>query len=267
MLQELSIPQQDIAAALALHHYAPISLAKMGRVALLNRTDTKYVLSLATLQRIMPQLTEVYAALVVKGKRASHYRTLYFDSADFALYHRHHAGMLNRYKVRAREYVDSQLAFLEVKHKTNKGRTIKSRVQTPGLADEIGQETAVFLHDTFPFDPAQLEPKLWVAYDRITLVSELRQERVTIDLNLAFRWADETVSLPQLVIVEVKQDGFSAQSEMIRLLRQNQVRPLGFSKYCLGVSLLYSHVKHNNFKSKLRLVNKLAQGQPHAYLH
>ncbi|HRJ16990.1 MAG: polyphosphate polymerase domain-containing protein [Anaerolineae bacterium] len=267
MLQEHCIPQQDIATTLALQHYAPISLSKMGRVALLNRTDTKYVLSLATLQRIMPQLTEVYAALVVQGKRASHYRTLYFDSADFGLYHRHHAGMLDRYKVRAREYVDSHLAFLEVKHKTNKGRTIKSRMQTPELTDEIGAETAAFLQDTIPFNPAQLEPKLWVEYDRITLVSELRQERVTIDLNLAFSWEDETVGLPQLVIVEVKQDGFSSQSEMIRLLRQNQVQPLGFSKYCLGVTLLFPQMKHNNFKSKLRLVQKLAQGQSHAYRH
>ncbi len=267
MLPKLSTPQQDIAATLALQQYAPISLSKMGRVALLNRTDTKYVLSLPTLQRIMPQLTEVYSALVVQGKRASHYRTLYFDSADFALYHRHHAGMLNRYKVRAREYVDSHLAFLEVKHKTNKGRTIKSRMQTPELTDEIGAETAAFLHNTLPFDPAELAPKLWVEYDRITLVSELRQERVTIDLNLTFSWADETISLPQLVIVEVKQDGFSTQSEMIRRLRQNQVRPLGFSKYCLGVSLLYPAIKHNNFKPKLRLVQKLAQGQLHAYCH
>jgi hypothetical protein len=69
------------------------------------------------------------------------------------------------------------------------------------------------------------------------------------------------------VIVEVKQDGFSSQSEMIRLLRQNQVQPLGFSKYCLGVTLLFPQMKHNNFKSKLRLVQKLAQGQSHAYRH
>ena len=267
MLQKLSTYHQDLAATLALNHYAPITLSNMSRVALLNRTDTKYVLSLATLQRIMPQLTEDYLSLVVMGKRASHYRTLYFDSEDFALYHRHHAGALNRYKVRSREYVDSQLAFLEVKHKNNKGRTVKSRMQTPELADEIVEETAAFLQETFPFDPTQLEAKLWVEYDRITLVSELRQERVTIDLNLTFSWEDETISLPHLVIIEVKQDGFSAQSEMIRLLRQNQVQPLGLSKYCMGVSLLYPHVKHNNFKSKLRLVQKLAQGQSYAYLH
>jgi hypothetical protein len=58
-------------------------------------------------------------------------------------------------------------------------------MQTPELTDEIGAETAAFLQDTIPFNPAQLEPKLWVEYDRITLVSELRQERVTIDLNLS----------------------------------------------------------------------------------
>ena len=107
----------------------------------------------------------------------SHYRTLYFDSPEFELFRRHHAGMLNRYKVRSREYVDSQLAFLEVKHKTNKGRTIKQRIQTSALADEIEKETAEFLQTAYPFNPANLEPKLWVEYDRITLVSPARHNR------------------------------------------------------------------------------------------
>ena len=267
MPQTIGTAQREIDTALALHHYEPISLAQMGRVALLNRTDTKYMLSLATLQHIMPQLTALYSALVVKGKRLSHYRTLYFDSDDFTLYHWHHAGRLNRYKVRSREYVDSQLAFLEVKHKTNKGRTIKSRLRTPELTAEIEAETAEFLHRTYPFDPTVLEPKLWVEYDRITLVSQFRQERVTIDLNLRFSWEDETLCLPHLVIIEVKQDRFSAQSDMVKLLRQNKVHPLGFSKYCMGVSLLYPNIKHNNFKSKLRLAEKLAQGQSHVYRH
>lgn len=267
MPQTIGTAQREIDTALALHHYEPISLAQMSRVALLNRTDTKYMLSLATLQQIMPQLTERYSALVVKDKRLSHYRTLYFDSDDFTLYHWHHAGRLNRYKVRSREYVDSQLAFLEVKHKTNKGRTIKSRLRTPELTAEIEAETADFLHTTYPYDSAELKPRLWVEYDRITLVSQLRRERVTIDLNLNFSWEDELVSLAHLVIIEVKQDGFSAQSDMVKLLRQNKVHPLGFSKYCMGISLLNPNIKQNNFKSKLRLVQKLAQGQPHAYRH
>ena len=267
MLHNFADNQRHLIPHLALDYYTPITLDDMGRVALLNRTDTKYVLSLDALYQIMPKLTDAYASLEVEGKRLSHYRTLYFDSADFDLFRTHHAGILNRYKVRSREYTDSQLAFLEVKHKTNKGRTIKKRLQTAVLTDEIEAETAEFLHRAYPFNPIELEPKLWVEYDRITLVSRVRQERVTIDLNLAFSWEDEAVALSHLVIIEIKQDGFSKESDMALLLRQFGIRPTGFSKYCVGTSLLYPELKQNNFKPKLRLVEKLARGQSNAYIH
>ena len=40
----------------------------------------------------------------------------------------------------------------------------------------------------------------------------------------------------------------------------HHVRDTSFSKYCMGVSLLYPDVKHNKFKAKQRLVARLAQG-------
>ena len=267
MLKKINETQTNMTRALFLNDYAPISLSKMANVALQNRTDTKYVLSVATLQQIMPQLADDYSTLVVKGQRLSDYRTLYFDTPRFDLYHRHHAGILDRYKVRSREYVESDLAFLEVKHKTNKGRTIKTRVRTPQLTDAIYGEAAVFLEDTYPYDVVQLQPKLWVDYSRITLVSHHRQERVTIDVNLSYTWKKQTIRLPHIAIVEVKQEGFPRQSDIERQLHQQHVRSTGFSKYCVGISLIYPKLKHNNFKSKLRLVEKLAQGQSHVYLN
>ena len=267
MLQNISGTQTNMAGALSLNNYAPISLSKMAGVALQNRTDTKYVLSVDTLKQIMPQLADDYSTLVVNGQRLSEYRTLYFDTPPFDLYHRHHAGILDRYKVRSREYVESDLAFLEVKHKTNKGRTIKTRVKTPRLTDAIYGKAAVFLEDIYPYDAVQLQPKLWVEYSRITLVSHHRQERVTIDVNLSYSWNERTISLPHIAIVEVKQEGFSHKSDIERQLHQHHVRPTGFSKYCVGISLIYPQLKHNNFKSKLRLVEKLAQGEPDVYLN
>ena len=50
-------------------------------------------------------------------------------SADFDLYHRHHIGRSNRFKVRSRRYVESDLCFFEVKYRNNKGRTIKNRIR------------------------------------------------------------------------------------------------------------------------------------------
>ncbi len=266
MLNNNTGSQDNVVKALSLNNYPPISLSKMEDVALLNRTDTKYVLPVATLQQIMPQLSDAYSALVVNKQRCSHYQTLYFDTTAFALYHRHHAGILDRYKVRSREYVNSQLAFLEVKHKTNKGRTIKSRVQTPELTTSFVRETSEFLHSAYLYDTAELEPKLWVDYTRITLVSHRRKERATVDLDLSYNWNGQTISLPHLAIVEIKQEGFSHRSDIERHLHRHQVRATGFSKYCIGISLLYPEIKHNNFKSKLRLVEKLARGQSHDYV-
>lgn len=267
MIKNQTENRTDMARKLSLYSYSPISLSKMASVALQNRTDTKYVLSVDTLRQIMPQLADDYSTLDVNGQRLSGYRTLYFDTPQFALYHRHHTGALDRYKVRSREYVESDLAFLEVKHKTNKGRTIKERVRTPELAASIYGKTAVFLEDTYPYDAALLQPKLWVEYSRITLVSHHRQERVTIDLNLSYTWGEQTISLPHIAIVEVKQDGYSRQSDIERQLHLHHVRSTGFSKYCVGISLIYPKLKHNNFKSKLRLAEKLEQGSSHVYLN
>ena len=274
MLGTITKQQTNMTKALNLNHYAPTSLSQMKNIALQNRTDTKYVLPITTLQQIMSQLTEDYATLVVNGQRLSDYRTLYFDTADFDLYHRHHAGALDRYKVRAREYVESDLAFLEVKHKINKGRTIKKRMKTSELVSAFDGETlalsnaevAVFLKNTYPHNATELEPKLWVEYSRITLASLRNKERVTIDLNLSYTWEGQTIGLPHIAIVEVKQEGIPRHSDIVQQLRQHRVQQTGFSKYCVGISMIYPELKHNNFKSKLRLVEKLA-GRQHVYLN
>jgi hypothetical protein len=244
--------------------FEPISLAQMDEVALLDRTDTKYVMNEGQLFYALASLTEHYRILDIDSTRLNLYRTLYFDTADFALYLRHHAGGRNRYKVRSRKYVNTQLSFLEVKCKVNKNRTIKNRIRTPGLITQFIPETSDFVEAHCPLNAHILEPKLWNDFSRITLVSKHRQERLTLDLNLKFCNDSRTVALPGIAIAEVKQDGVNHNSDFIRQMRAMNIHPTGFSKYCIGVSLLYQHVKHNSFKPKLRLVNKLMRGDDNA---
>lgn len=243
-----------------LHRFDTISLKQMDGVALLNRTDTKYVLQTVQLQQALAQLTDRYRVLKVKGNRLNHYQTVYFDTPDFALYTRHHDGFRNRYKVRSREYVDSHKAFLEVKFKTNKNRTIKSRLQTPDVVTKFDAQSTDFVHAHYPNDPEMLEPKLWNQFLRITLVSMHSVERLTLDVNLEFRQGHEGAAMPGVAIAEVKQDGFNMQSDFIQQMRTMGVRPSGFSKYCMGVATLYDDVKKNNFKPRMLHVGKLMQG-------
>lgn len=243
-----------------LGRFAPISLREMDAVALQNRTDTKYLLSTAQLARALPAIGGQYRVLEIDGVRLNPYQTLYFDTPDFALYLQHHAGKRNRYKVRSRRYVVTDQSFIEVKHKTNKDRTVKRRVPTGAIATTCTPELAGFVAACVPELTGTLEPKLWNAYARITLVSNTHAERLTIDLDLSFRSEGRSVALPGIAIVEVKQDGLDRGSGFMQQMHTMHLQPTSFSKYCIGVALLFPQVKHNNFKPKLRLLQQLIGG-------
>jgi hypothetical protein len=209
---------------------------------------------------VLAELRDTYRILIVAGRPLSRYRTLYFDTDDLALYRRHHAGAPDRYKVRAREYVDSRAAFLEVKHSTGGRRTVKRRISTEELVTALTPQAADFLAETCPYAADDLTAALWNSYTRITLVSKLRAERVTLDLDLAFVREADRAGFPGIVVAEVKYQGERHVSDFGRLMRAYHVRVTSFSKYCMGVSVLYPDVKHNKFKAKQRLVARLAQG-------
>ena len=246
-----------------LQSFDAIHLSEMGQVALLRRTDTKYLMSEEQFFRALAHLTDHYRILEIDGRRLHHYQTLYFDTQNLALYRQHHNGWRNRYKVRERAYVDSELAFLEVKHKIDANTTIKSRMQTQELSSQIARGAEPFLRTHYPYQVDELEAKLLNTFQRITLVSTHSVERLTVDVGLRFLWNGVRMSLPGIAIAEVKQDGFSLDSEFIQRMRALSVRATGFSKYCIGVSMLYPEVKHNNFKPTLRLINKLMRGDDH----
>lgn len=250
-----------------LQQYAPISLSEMADVSLQNRTDTKYAMHASTLLAALSQLQTEYRVLAVNGTRLNHYQTLYFDTADFDLYQRHHAGALNRYKVRSRVYLESELAYFEVKHKTNKKRTVKSRLQTDDFMTKINGETAVFLQNHYPYEPGALLPVLGNSFTRITLVSRHRPERLTLDFDLTFHRGTQQLALPSLAIAEVKREGYTQNSDFVQQMHAQRVQPTSFSKYCLGVTYLYPQLKQNNFKPLHLLVQKLTGEQSHAQYH
>jgi len=259
--QPLQVDQHRLRGRLTT--FEPITLAEMDGAALLDRSELKYVLPQHLLLPLLSELRDAFQVLVVAGQPFSHYRTLYFDTADLAMYRRHHAGAPDRYKVRAREYVDSHVAFLEVKHKTGLRHTVKNRIPTELPVTALPRHAAGFLAQACPYPVDVLTACLWNDYTRITLVSKQRTGRVTLDLDLAFAWGEQRVALPGIVVVEAKYEGLRHAAEFTRLMRAHHMRDTSFSKYCMGVSLLYPQVKHNRFKAKQRLVTRLTQGVSH----
>ena len=234
----------------------PVSLAQMDKVKLMNRIDSKFICQVGDIPLLLKKVTGDYQVLEINECRELPYKTTYFDTHDFQMFMAHQNGKLNRFKIRHREYAISGLSFLEVKFKSNIGRTVKSRIEKTMLYSAFSRKEGGFIQHKTPFDCSQLEPKLNNSFNRITLVNSY--ERITIDLDLSFSLTNkESIAMPDLGIVEVKQGIYNRKSKILDALKQLGIRPSGFSKYCMGISLLHNDIKSNRFKSKILLINKL----------
>lgn len=240
--------------------FTPINLKEMDSVTLLNRTDTKFLMTNEQIFKVLPALQQDYRILSVDSQRLNHYRTLYFDTADFRLYNLHVNERADRYKVRSREYMDSGQSYLEVKHKTRKDRTIKQRIPTSRQVVQMNIEDENWVNSVLPYDSHLLEPKIWNTFTRITLVSIKCCERVTLDLDLSFSRAGKVVNLGGMVIAEAKTDSAHQESPFLVQIRSQRIHPQGFSKYCIGVAMLYDQVKKNALKPKMLRIKKMTRG-------
>ncbi|MBI5217635.1 MAG: polyphosphate polymerase domain-containing protein [Bacteroidia bacterium] len=245
---------QEIADILT--KFEPITLEEMDSVRLLDRMDTKFVFNINHLLPVLETLAPYYSALEIANNKSSRYETLYFDTDDFLLYTLHHNGKLNRYKVRHRCYLDSGQHFFEIKFKTNKDRTVKDRIKRKEFQEIIQGKAESLLTEKTPYSADLLHPALWVYYSRITLVNKAGGERLTIDVNLAYKNKNKEVSFPRLVIAEVKQ-GKASRSPFTELMRGKKILPVSISKYCYGIINTQDNVKKNRFKPKIRTLNKI----------
>ncbi len=235
-----------------LARFKTITLEEIAKVSLMDRVDTKFVFHRNKLNAILEKASNDYQILQVAGTLLSSYKNLYFDTDDFLFYRDHHNGKRNRTKVRMRKYVESDLCYLEVKRKNNKGRIDKKR-------ERITDFEAMPLPDTLtvPFLQHQvLKPALWNEFKRITLVNLINTERVTLDIELTYTKGKSTTRHENLVIAELKQPAFNRASPIFKLFGAEDVNPLRVSKYCLGLAALET-VKKNAFKQKIRKINSL----------
>lgn len=228
----------------------------MDSVKLLDRTDIKFMFHIELLPEILYSALKDYKVLTIAGLRYGHYETIYYDTPEYEMYTNHHNGKLNRYKIRFRRYVDSDLNFFEIKFKNNKGRTKKTRIVYNSDEFKISGDSQLLLEKKTNYQAEALKQAIQVNYNRITLVSKRFSERVTIDFGMTDIYKDQKHELPNLVIVEIKQDS-TQKSPFIDLMKQKRIPSSSMSKYCLGVATCIPEIKTNQFKYKLQYVNKL----------
>lgn len=240
----------------SIQKFNKVSLADLDKVKLMNRNDSKYCMHIDQLPVVLNAIQNDYSILEIDNKTIFSYDTTYFDTVDNQMYLAHQNGKGNRYKIRIRKYVDSDLNFLEIKFKTNKGRTIKERIVKPEFKPVFEPQELDFLEKTSPYSGVQLQPKINNHFQRITLVNHEFTERVTIDLASSFTNERNELRLNKLVIIEIKQSRSTEPTKISKALQELRIKSHGFSKYSFGRSLLEEQLKKNNFKPRLLKIQK-----------
>ena len=241
---------------LNLSSFDKISLDEMNGVSLMKRVDTKFILAETQLLKVLAKLQKDYRVLEIDNERLMQYSTLYFDTQNKKCFKEHHNGKLNRYKIRMRKYLVSNICFLEVKKKNNLGVTNKTRKQIKDFETILSSDSKEFIYNS-QINDSLLEPALYNNFNRITLVNKNHPERVTIDTNLSFKSADKEKIFDNLVVIEIKQEGKRLNTLINKALKLMSILPTNFSKYCLGITNTFDNIKSNRFKEINLKINKL----------
>lgn len=232
------------------------TLAEMNSVSLMKRVDTKFILKESQLLEVLSKLYDDYKILQIDQERLMKYSTLYFDYQNKKCFKDHHNGKLNRYKIRMRKYLVSDICFLEIKKKNNLGVTNKIRRQIKDFETDLTLESKEFISDS-NINNLLLEPSLYNNFSRMTLVNKNESERITIDVDLSFRFGMDEKKFDKLVVVEIKQEGKRLNTTINRALKSMSILPTNFSKYCIGISNIIDDIKSNRFKEINLKINKL----------
>ena len=243
----------------ALASFSPVSLEEMGNVRLMDRTDTKYILSSVRIPHLLSNLNGDYRILEIDGKRAFSYHTTYLDTPDYLFFNQHVTGKLARHKVRFRKYETNGITFLEVKKKTNRNRTVKWRIADELAPDGTFSKAAgEFIGKHVPYKPLELKTVLISTFTRMTFTGTGIPERVTIDWDISYSESEGNVAgLPSIAVVEVKKESFFERSRITDILKASAVYPAGFSKYCMGNALLNEQLRTNSLKPTILMINKI----------
>lgn len=235
-----------------------LSLEELSEVALLNRRDTKFILSEKSLPKLIESLAKRYRVLDIDNCREFRYHTVYYDTDDLNCYHQHHNGRNARFKVRSRKYLDTSIQFDEVKCRATSGDTVKHRLSREApFRSGIESPFATLITSKTLLQPERLKHSVEVFYSRTTFASPELGRRITIDSDLRAQSDTGEIAFPGLIIAELKTPPGQEMYSAIREMRMPGIRRTGCSKYCLSVALLNQNIRRNMFKPKIRRIESV----------
>ena len=231
----------------------------------MDRREEKFLIPNNWCEPLAKSLDKDYKILEINGNRQFEYINLYFDTPENICLNDHIRERKNKYKVRIRFYVNSNICFLEIKKKNVHGRTIKMRIQRTSKKwdSPLTNFEKRFLSERVPF-ASELSPVLYISYSRFTLAQLNRCERITLDTELTYTTIQGEISKPLhgLVVVELKQAETNRRSPLFVFLRSMPERTtqlgriIKISKYVLGRLSSDDSLSPRTYLSKLKVLRR-----------
>ena len=272
-------------------YWQSISLDELNeKAAMQTRVDRKYIVDADYAASILAELpADEAAVLEIDGQREFAYDSVYFDTPDLVSYKASAIGSRNRFKVRTRSYLDSDLSFLEVKTEGAREFTVKERIpysiENRDMLTAEGKEyVATALEQLTDASVDDLEPVIRTGYRRTTVYLPQSEQnpvdsRLTIDTSLTWTPLSESVLMytadggegptkyqvgteytaPGTVIIETKSG--SAPSVADKYLWRAGIRPVKISKFATGMAALNPQLPANKWK---RTIQRWMQLEPAA---
>lgn len=259
MTDALQTTLHDAARAVA-DRFEAATKAHLDARLLQKRFDRKYVMPAVDVPALLEHLQASHLALPGNTPRMALYETDYLDTPELSGFHDHRRGRPRRLKARARAYIDRNLSFLEVKRRTGRGQTDKARLARADARGPLSAAEDAWLLDHT--DGQHREFALQTAFYRLTLLGRAEIERLTVDIGLRFARNGNSARLQNVAIVEVKTPGPSQRGVAVRWLHDRGMRPMGFSKYCVGLTLVDPSLPRHSFARPLRRAHRLEASWP-----
>ncbi len=241
-----------------LNGFNSYSLEESEKISLMNRIDIKYVVPEAWISDFLSEICGKYRILQIHDNRVFLYHTTYLDTNEFDFFKMHVTGRPVRYKVRYRRYDETAMTFLEIKKRIRGNRTIKWRIESHATDLNSDPDAPGFLKPHLEMALGSFQTVLYNSFNRITLAGNDMNERITIDLNLNFSSpGGGQITCPGLSVIEIKRNKLFDRSPLVSILKEHNVKPRGFSKYCVGVASLYELPRKNILKPEILLIKKI----------
>jgi hypothetical protein len=244
--------------------FPTIGLDELDAIKLMKRYDTKFIFHKDKLKSVFDYLRNNYQVLAINRNRVFKYENVYYDTDNHFFYYQHHNKKLNRYKIRCRKYIETNQCYFEVKFKSNKAKTIKTRLLLKDnhingkLTDESKEfaRKSVLINNDNIID--KISPSLWISFNRVTFANLVNKERLTFDINLTYTdKKSNNQKINNLIIAELKSEKLSMNSTFFQYLKSLEISPSNFSKYCMGIAITEKNIRYNRFKNKLLKLKNL----------